>query len=180
MFFVVLFLCILATVPIAFVLIVTATVMMLYSGQPIDFQLIGHVHGGIGYVAVLASMLFTGVSGVTVGASISELFMAGIIPGVLVGLGLMGVWRSHTKRGIIPANNTVEKLKSEGAVINELPDEARAEFEKATAGVWDEVAKDLGSDLVAEFKSEIESAEKKYEKQFLYRASSRCSVQEFN
>lgn len=111
--------------------------------------LIGHVTGGLGYVTVLASMLFAGVSGSAVadtsaigsillpimeeegydkakstalvcsagtigpiippsipmiifgvigGVSIVKLFLGGIVPGILIGLGLMTVWYFHAKK----------------------------------------------------------------------------------
>ncbi|WHH59368.1 TRAP transporter large permease [Petroclostridium sp. X23] len=111
--------------------------------------LVGHVTGGLGYVTVLASMLFAGVSGSAIadttaigsillpimeqegydkkkstalivsagtigpiippsipmiifgvigGVSIVKLFLGGIIPGVLIGLGLMVVWYFHAKK----------------------------------------------------------------------------------
>jgi tripartite ATP-independent transporter DctM subunit len=110
--------------------------------------LVGHVTGGLGYVAVVASMIFAGVSGSAVadtsaigsillpimkkegyevpkstaliaasgcigpiippsipmiifgvigGVSIVKLFLGGIVPGLLIGLGLMIVWRFHAK-----------------------------------------------------------------------------------
>jgi TRAP-type transport system large permease protein len=111
--------------------------------------LLGHVRGGIGYVTVLASMIFAGVSGsavadtsaigsilypimkeegyspeksaalftsagcigpiippsipmiiygVAANVSIVKLFLGGIIPGMLIGLGLMTGWYIHTKK----------------------------------------------------------------------------------
>ncbi len=111
--------------------------------------LVGHVTGGLGYVAVMASMLFAGVSGSAVadtsaigsillpimkkegydtpkstalisasgcigpiippsipmiifgvigGVSIVKLFLGGIIPGILIGVGLMIVWYFHAKK----------------------------------------------------------------------------------
>ena len=111
--------------------------------------LVGHVTGGLGYVAVVASMIFAGVSGSAVadtsaigsillpimkregydvpkstalisasgcigpiippsipmiifgvigGVSIVKLFLGGIIPGILIGIGLMIVWRFHAKK----------------------------------------------------------------------------------
>lgn len=112
-------------------------------------ELVGHVTGGIGYVAVVASMIFAGVSGSAVadtsaigsillpimdkegydrkkstalvvsagcigpiippsipmilfgvigGVSIVKLFLGGIVPGVLIGIGLMTVWYFHAKK----------------------------------------------------------------------------------
>ena len=111
--------------------------------------LVGHVTGGLGYVAVMASMLFAGVSGSAVadtsaigsillpimkkegydtpkstalisasgcigpiippsipmiifgvigGVSIVKLFLGGIVPGILIGVGLMIVWYFHAKK----------------------------------------------------------------------------------
>jgi len=111
--------------------------------------LVGHVTGGLGYVAVVASMIFAGVSGSAVadtsaigsillpimkkegyevprstalisasgcigpiippsipmiifgvigGVSIVKLFLGGIVPGILIGVGLMIVWRFHAKK----------------------------------------------------------------------------------
>ena len=110
---------------------------------------VGHVTGGLGYVGVVASMIFAGVSGsavadtsaigsillpimkkegydvpkstaliaaagtigpiippsipmilfgVVAGVSIVKLFLGGIIPGILIGVGLMIVWRFHAKK----------------------------------------------------------------------------------
>ncbi|MDR3591808.1 MAG: TRAP transporter large permease [Negativicutes bacterium] len=111
--------------------------------------LVGHVVGGLGYVTVVASMIFAGVSGSAVadtsaigsimlpimdkegyhkaksaalvaaagcigpiippsipmillgvigGISIVQLFLGGIIPGILIGFGLMFMWRLHAKK----------------------------------------------------------------------------------
>ncbi len=111
--------------------------------------LLGHVAGGLGYVGVVACMIFAGVSGsaaadtsaigsvllpvmnedgydkakstalitsagcigpiippsipmiifgVIGGVSIVKLFLGGIIPGILIGLGLMTVWYFHAKK----------------------------------------------------------------------------------
>ena len=110
---------------------------------------VGHVTGGLGYVSVVASMIFAGVSGsavadtsaigsillpimkkegydvpkstalisaagtigpiippsipmilfgVVAGVSIVKLFLGGIIPGILIGIGLMIIWRFHAKK----------------------------------------------------------------------------------
>lgn len=110
--------------------------------------ILGHIRGGLGYVTVLASMLFAGVSGsavadtsamgsllypvmeregydrdksaalfcasgtigpiippsipmiifgVIANVSIIDLFLGGIIPGILIGAGLMIGWGIHTK-----------------------------------------------------------------------------------
>jgi TRAP-type transport system large permease protein len=111
--------------------------------------LLGHFRGGLGYVGVLASMIFAGISGSAVAdttavgsvvlpimeesgykkekstalicsagcigpvippstqmiiygviaeVSIVKLFLGGIIPGVLIGLGLMTIWYFHAKK----------------------------------------------------------------------------------
>jgi len=111
--------------------------------------LVGHVMGGLGYVTVIASMIFAGVSGSAIadtsaigsillpimdkegydkpkstalvaaagcigpiippsipmiifgvigGVSIVKLFLGGIIPGILIGLGLMFMWYLHAKK----------------------------------------------------------------------------------
>jgi tripartite ATP-independent transporter DctM subunit len=182
---------ILLNVPIAFSLILTASILMLFSGNfspallaqtivrgidsfplmAIPFfllageimnvggiskrivkfagALLGHIRGGLGYVTVLASMLFAGVSGsavadtsamgsllypvmksegyqedksaalfsaagtigpiippsipmiifgVIANVSIVKLFLGGIIPGVLIGCGLMIGWFVHSRK----------------------------------------------------------------------------------
>lgn len=111
--------------------------------------LVGHVTGGLGYVGVVASMLFAGVSGSAVadtsaigsillpmmdkegykkpssasliaaagtigpiippsipmilfgvigGVSVVKMFLGGIVPGILIGIGLMIVWYFHSKK----------------------------------------------------------------------------------
>lgn len=113
-------------------------------------SLVGHIRGGLGYVAILGSILFAGLSGsavadtaalgailipmmvragfdrnrstgliaaggiiapiippsipmiifgVTSGLSITKLFMAGIVPGLLIGIGLMVTWAIITRKG---------------------------------------------------------------------------------
>jgi TRAP-type transport system large permease protein len=86
-----------------------------------SMSLVGHIRGGLGFVAIIASILFAGLSGsavadtgivcasgiiapvippsipmilfgVTAGVSITDLFMGGIIPGVMMGFGLMIGW----------------------------------------------------------------------------------------
>lgn len=183
---------ILLNVPIAFSLLLTTVVLMLFSGGNISSgiitqnivrgidsfplmaipffvlageimnvggiskrivyfakALVGHVTGGLGYVTVLASMLFAGVSGSAVadtsaigsimlpimeeegydkkkstalvvsagtigpiippsipmiifgvigGVSIVKLFLGGIIPGIIIGIGLMTGWYFHAKK----------------------------------------------------------------------------------
>jgi TRAP-type transport system large permease protein len=187
---------ILLSVPIAFSLVLTAVVLMLYTGT-ISFSvisqslirgidnfpllaipffilageimnkggisarivtfarsLVGHISGGLGFVAVVASMIFAGVSGsavadtsaigsvllpimdkdrynrekstaliaaagcigpiippsipmilygVTAGVSVVKLFLGGIIPGILIGVGLMIAWYVHAKKMGYPA-----------------------------------------------------------------------------
>lgn len=112
--------------------------------------LVGHIRGGLGYVAIMGSILFAGLSGsavadtaalgailipmmvsagynrnrstgliaaggiiapiippsipmivfgVTSGLSITKLFMAGIVPGLLIGVGLMITWAIITRKG---------------------------------------------------------------------------------
>ncbi|MBO8170207.1 MAG: TRAP transporter large permease subunit [Thermoanaerobacteraceae bacterium] len=122
------------------------------SQRIVDFAtlLLGRVKGGLGYAAILASILFAGLSGsavadaaalggiliplmnregyqrdtstalvassgiiapiippsipmiifgVTTGVSITKLFMAGIFPGIMLGLTLMFTWYLMTKKG---------------------------------------------------------------------------------
>lgn len=124
--------------------------------------LVGHVTGGLGYVAVVASMLFAGVSGSAVadtsaigsillpimdkegydkvkstalvvsagcigpiippsipmilfgvigGVSIVKLFLGGIVPGILIGIGLMIIWYFHAKKHNYKSNEKAS-LKS--------------------------------------------------------------------
>jgi TRAP-type transport system large permease protein len=190
-FLVTLFALIALNIPIAFCLLLTAVVLMIYAGDISSFvliqsmvrgidnfallaipffivagelmnyggisirivnfsrALIGHITGGLGYTTVLSSMVFAGVSGsavadtsaigsvllpimkkegydpakstglictagcigpiippsipmilygVTAGVSIVKLFLGGIVPGVLIGIGLMIVWFFHAKK----------------------------------------------------------------------------------
>jgi len=190
-FLISLFSFILLNIPIAFGLLLTAVVLMLYLGDISSYvlvqsmvrgidtfallaipffvlageimnaggiskrivgfarALIGHITGGLGYVTVLSSMVFAGVSGsavadtsaigsvllpimkeegykvnkstalvctagcigpvippsipmilygVTAGVSIVKLFMGGIIPGILIGIGLMIIWFFHARK----------------------------------------------------------------------------------
>lgn len=122
------------------------------SQRIVDFAtlILGRIKGGLGYAAVLASILFAGLSGsavadaaalggiliplmaregyrrdtstalvassgiiapiippsipmiifgVTTGVSITKLFMAGIVPGIILGLTLMFVWSLMVRRG---------------------------------------------------------------------------------
>lgn len=191
LFLVSLFGFILLNVPIAFSLLLSAVVLMLYMGDwssyivmqslvrgfdsfsllAIPFFILageimnagglskrivgfarsfmGHIRGSLGYAAILSSMVFAGVSGsadadtsaigsillpmmdeegydrkvctallatsgcigpiippsipmilygVTASVSISKLFLGGIIPGVLIGVGLMSVWGFYVKK----------------------------------------------------------------------------------
>lgn len=121
------------------------------SKRIVDFasSLVGHIRGGLGYVAIISGIIFAGLSGSAVadtaalgailipmmiakgynknsstglvassgiigtvippsipmilfgvvgGVSITQLFMAGIIPGVLIGVGLMISWYFVSKR----------------------------------------------------------------------------------
>ncbi|RAK22067.1 tripartite ATP-independent transporter DctM subunit [Anoxybacillus vitaminiphilus] len=121
------------------------------SKRIVDFAsaLVGHIRGGLGYVAIIAGVIFAGISGSAVadtaalgailipmmvanrynknsstgliasvgiigtvippsipmilfgvvsGVSITQLFMAGIIPGILMAVGLMIVWYFVSKR----------------------------------------------------------------------------------
>ncbi|USG67366.1 TRAP transporter large permease subunit [Brevibacillus ruminantium] len=112
--------------------------------------LVGHIRGGLGYVAIMGSILFAGLSGsavadtaalgailipmmvkagydrnrstgliaaggiiapiippsipmiifgVTSGVSITKLFMAGIVPGLMIGIGLMVTWKLVVRKG---------------------------------------------------------------------------------
>lgn len=133
--------------------------------------LVGHVTGGLGYVGVVASMLFAGVSGSAVadtsaigsillpmmdkegykkptstsliaaagtigpiippsipmilfgvigGVSVIKMFLGGIIPGVLIGIGLMTVWYFHAKK---------QGYKSEGkATLREVGRAGKSAF----------------------------------------------------
>ncbi|HZK84579.1 MAG TPA: TRAP transporter large permease, partial [Desulfosporosinus sp.] len=129
--------------------------------------LIGHVTGGLGYVGVVASMLFAGVSGSAVadtsaigsillpimdkegykkttstalvaaagtigpiippsipmiifgvigGVSVVKMFLGGIVPGMLIGIGLMTVWYFHAKKQGYKSNSraTLREVVSAG------------------------------------------------------------------
>lgn len=115
--------------------------------------ILGHFKGGLGYVGILASMVFAGISGSAVAdttavgsvvlpimeqsgynkekstsvicaagcigpiippstqmiiyavigeVSVVKMFLGGMIPGILIGLGLMVAWAFHTRRGDYP------------------------------------------------------------------------------
>ncbi len=117
------------------------------------FAILGHFKGGLGYVGVLAAMIFAGVSGSAVAdttavgsmllpimdgagydkdkstaivcsagclgpvippstqmifysvcaeVSVSRMFLGGIVPGIIIGLGLMGAWFFHVKKRDYP------------------------------------------------------------------------------
>lgn len=128
--------------------------------------LVGHIRGGLGYVTILAGVMFAGLSGSAVadtaalgailipmmvakgyninrssglvasagiiapiippsiplimfgvigGVSITKLFMAGIVPGFLMGIGLTIVWYFIAKRDnyeTLPKSSTKERVQS--------------------------------------------------------------------
>jgi len=127
---------------------------------------IGHIRGGLGYVGVIASMIFAGVSGSAVAdmaavgsvlmpileeqkyntakstallcaagcigpiippsllmiiygtameVSVTKLFLGGVVPGLIIGLGLMVVWFFHAKKAgyaTIPKEPMSVRLKA--------------------------------------------------------------------
>ncbi len=143
------------------------------SKRIIEFAMayVGHIRGGLGYVAILASVLFAGLSGsavadtaalgailipmmakagydrsrsagliaaggiiapiippsipmivfgVTAGVSISQLFMAGIVPGLMLAVALTITWTFITRKSIVetPPRTTIkEKLSATRAAI---------------------------------------------------------------
>lgn len=135
------------------------------SKRIVDFSmaLVGHIRGGLGFVAIIASILFAGLSGsavadtaalgailipmmiakgynvntstgiicasgiiapvippsipmilfgVTAGVSITDLFMGGIIPGIMMGVGLMIGWffMSRKDTSELPRENQPKKF----------------------------------------------------------------------
>jgi TRAP-type transport system large permease protein len=125
--------------------------------------LVGHIRGGLGFVAIIASILFAGLSGsavadtaalgailipmmiargydvgrstglicasgiiapvippsipmiiygVTAGVSITQLFMGGIIPGIMMGVGLIIVWSflSRKDKSELPKRKTTKEV----------------------------------------------------------------------
>ncbi|WP_199614176.1 TRAP transporter large permease [Paenibacillus alkalitolerans] len=143
------------------------------SKRIVDFAmaLVGHIRGGLGYVAILASILFAGLSGsavadtaalgailipmmvkagydrnrstgliaaggiiapvvppsipmiifgVTSGVSITKLFMAGIVPGLLIGVGVMITWWAMARKGkfeVYPRRSSKEMLAATKGAI---------------------------------------------------------------
>lgn len=138
------------------------------SKRIVDFAniVVGRFKGGLGYVAILASMLFAGLSGsavadaaalggilvplmikngynvgrstgvvcsgaviapiippsipmivlgTTVGVSVGKLFMAGLVPGIILGLALMVTWRVVVMRD--GYNDTIKYSKAESLQI---------------------------------------------------------------
>src|SRR6478752_6173655 len=64
--------------------------------------LVGHIRGGLGYVTIVASIVLV-IFGVTANVSISKLFMAGIVPGLLMGASLWITWAIVArKEGVTP------------------------------------------------------------------------------
>lgn len=135
------------------------------SKRIVDFSmaLVGHIRGGLGFVAIIASILFAGLSGsavadtaalgailipmmiakgynvntstgiicasgiiapvippsipmilfgVTAGVSITDLFMGGIIPGVMMGVGLMigGFFMSRKDTSELPPRKSAKEI----------------------------------------------------------------------
>ena len=133
---------------------------------------VGRIHGGLGYTAILASILFAGLSGsaiadaaalggillplmiangyksdratglicassiiapiippsipmivlgTTVGLSISRMFMSGIIPGVIMGLCLMVMWKFVVKKDGYDDIKRYTKEESKAILKDSLP-----------------------------------------------------------
>src|SRR3990170_3974968 len=62
--------------------------------------LVGHVRGGLSQVAIVASMVFSGVSALLAEVSVGRLFLAGVLPGLLMGGYLMlAAWLIARRRG---------------------------------------------------------------------------------
>ena len=138
------------------------------SKRIVDFAntLFGKFRGGLGYVGIVASMIFAGISGSAVAdttavgsvilpimeesgydkrkstgvicaagcigpiippstqmiiygviaeVSIAKLFLGGIIPGLLIGIGLMVLWKHYTKIGDFPVGRSYSKRETLGA-----------------------------------------------------------------
>src|SRR5699024_4354557 len=78
--------------------------------------LIGHFRGGLAYVSILApvippSMLII-IYGTLTGASIGDLFLAGIVPGILIGIGFIIIIGLMSKKNNFP--------KSERGTLKEI------------------------------------------------------------
>ena len=85
-------------------------------------SVLGTFPGGLAYVNVVAAMLFGAVSGSAVaaasgGVSIAALFLAGYLPGILVGLSLMAVagvwaWRAdYPTSDRVPLGETLRRFR---------------------------------------------------------------------
>lgn len=134
--------------------------------------IVGRLRGGLGYVAILASMLFAGLSGsavadaaalggiliplmikngynvgrstgvicsgaviapiippsipmivlgTTVGVSVGKLFMAGLIPGIILGLALMVCWKVIVRRDGYDDRKVYTKAEAKGILKDSLP-----------------------------------------------------------
>ncbi len=144
------------------------------SKRIVDFAnvLIGRVKGGLGYAAILASMIFAGLSGsavadaaalgsiliplmvkngydrsrstglvcsgsviapiippsipmivlaTSVGQSVGRMFMAGIVPGILLGLALMTTWKLVVKKDGYNDVRTYTKVEAKKMIIESIP-----------------------------------------------------------
>lgn len=143
------------------------------SKRIIDFAMswVGHIKGGLGYVAIITSIIFAGLSGSAVadtaalgailipmmakegydkrrsagllaaggiiapvippsipmivfgvasGVSITKLFMAGIVPGILMGVGLMLTWSLVARKGNVeprPKKSLRERLSATKSAV---------------------------------------------------------------
>ena len=134
--------------------------------------IVGRLKGGLGYVAILASMLFAGLSGsavadaaalggiliplmikngyhvgrstgiicsgaviapiippsipmivlgTTVGVSVGKLFMAGLVPGIILGLALMVTWKIVVKRDGYDDKVVYTRAEAKHILIDSLP-----------------------------------------------------------